>query len=57
MPNWVAVDQTVWASVGGPKKFLGRWAPPLRIWVCLTPRNTLIPTGVTTANLVGLALG
>ena len=43
VPNFVAVGQTVWGSVGVPKFFGDPGAPPLGTWAWLTPRNILLP--------------
>jgi len=54
MPNLVALAETVWASVGGPKNFGDAERRPLRTGACLTHRNTLLPTCATLANVVAL---
>ena len=54
IPNFVAVDQSVWAYVG--RKNLGDvGAPtprPLGMGTWLTPRNMLLRTCITMPNLV-----
>ena len=54
MLNLVAVGQTVWASLGGPKNLGDARSRPLS-WGVSDPRNALHPTNVTVANLAGLS--
>ena len=53
MPNYVALHQTLWVSVGGPTKFWERW-PHSLMGACLTLRNMPLPTGFIMVNLVAL---
>jgi len=48
IPIFVAVGQTVWVYVGGPKNLGDGGSRSLG----LTPRNILLPTCVTVSNLV-----
>ena len=53
IPNLIAQGQAVWASVLS-QKFENAGPRPLRKGMCLTPRNTLLPTYAAMQNLVAL---
>jgi len=54
MQNLVVVSRTVCEHVGGPKILETLGPPSLLMWAWLTPRNTILPTCVSTGNFVAL---